>query len=326
MVNSSIEYDLIILTETWLDENFRSSELFPPGYNVYRCDRDRSITNKKTRGGVIIAVRSCHRSSLLLSSATCFEQLFVQVILDKRRILVGGTYFIPASSESVYTEYIDTLNMLVSKYTFDDFLLTGDFNLPDCTWNYTNNHLVCDCKHSSIPVRTSSNMICNALDGYNLKQLNTFSNQSNNTLDLIFTSFDKYKSCISLDPLSKIDVLLESFDISLIVSKSIPLKFEVHELDFRKADYCNINRELSTINWDALFAGKSIDDLSRILHTSLIELINKHTPPKKKHDNRFPTWYSRKLISCIIQKKHCTADSSSTTLKSTGSNSSVSEP
>ena len=35
----SVKPDVLIATETWLSTSISSSEFFPPGYNVYRKDR-----------------------------------------------------------------------------------------------------------------------------------------------------------------------------------------------------------------------------------------------------------------------------------------------
>ena len=54
----SINPDIVLGTETWLNKNIRDSEIFPHFYNVFRNDR------KDGYGGVLIAVRnniSCSR-------------------------------------------------------------------------------------------------------------------------------------------------------------------------------------------------------------------------------------------------------------------------
>lgn len=51
------DYDVIVLTETWLRDEYYDSELFNENYIVYRVDRDLSVTTKKDGGGCIIAVK-----------------------------------------------------------------------------------------------------------------------------------------------------------------------------------------------------------------------------------------------------------------------------
>lgn len=54
----SNDYDLIVLCETWLNDNIFNNELFGEQYIVYRGDRDLNSTTKKDGGGCIIAVKS----------------------------------------------------------------------------------------------------------------------------------------------------------------------------------------------------------------------------------------------------------------------------
>ena len=48
---SDVQYDVIVLTETWLNECFHSAQLFGD-YHVYRCDRNPLSTGKSRGGGV----------------------------------------------------------------------------------------------------------------------------------------------------------------------------------------------------------------------------------------------------------------------------------
>ena len=55
----SMPYDVIVLAETWLNEDFLTSEIFDCNfYNVFRKDRCTKTTGLKRGGGVLIAIRS----------------------------------------------------------------------------------------------------------------------------------------------------------------------------------------------------------------------------------------------------------------------------
>lgn len=59
------EYDIIVITETWLHSRIFDREFCDDRYEVFRCDRDLKLTDKKTGGGVMILVCS------ELSAARC---------------------------------------------------------------------------------------------------------------------------------------------------------------------------------------------------------------------------------------------------------------
>ena len=60
--------DIIILTETWLEEGVNNQELNLNNYFVYRCDRKKSKgsnTNTIMGGGVLVAVAKTLKSSIV---------------------------------------------------------------------------------------------------------------------------------------------------------------------------------------------------------------------------------------------------------------------
>ena len=57
--STSLPYDVIILIETWLNEDFYNAEIFDNNfYNVFRKDRCKEITGMKRGGGVLIATKA----------------------------------------------------------------------------------------------------------------------------------------------------------------------------------------------------------------------------------------------------------------------------
>ena len=50
-------YDIVLLTETWLTNDVKNGELFLSGFNVLRADRPTSSLTSK-HGGVLIAIKN----------------------------------------------------------------------------------------------------------------------------------------------------------------------------------------------------------------------------------------------------------------------------
>lgn len=50
-------YDIICITESWLNDSFYSCEFFDSRYEVFRCDRDPQASGSARGGGVLVAVR-----------------------------------------------------------------------------------------------------------------------------------------------------------------------------------------------------------------------------------------------------------------------------
>ena len=80
------DYDVLMITETWLNE---TSKADIDGYKCYRQDR----ANGKTGGGVCIYVRECFQSHAVISPSTPTnveaEQVWCIVNVDSKRILLG---------------------------------------------------------------------------------------------------------------------------------------------------------------------------------------------------------------------------------------------
>ena len=77
----SCDYDIICLTETWLNDSVTNAELFGTGfkYFIYRKDRDFVHYEKDDGGGVLIAVKTSLRSIMLDASDTTAEDITIRV-------------------------------------------------------------------------------------------------------------------------------------------------------------------------------------------------------------------------------------------------------
>ena len=85
-------------------------------------------------GGVLIAIRKELPSSLLLSEASFFEQVFVKIKFKEHNVLLSSAYFIPNSPSTCYEEHVNTLDRILPTHDFSNFLILGDYNLPGYTW------------------------------------------------------------------------------------------------------------------------------------------------------------------------------------------------
>ncbi|XP_077548002.1 uncharacterized protein LOC144160656 [Haemaphysalis longicornis] len=128
---ATVEPQIIMGTESWLDDSVRSAEIFPSGYTVYRKDRHRHA------GGVLLLISSRLNSQPLFFDDDT-ESVWCRVFFPKGKTLVIGTFYRPPnSSEEPIGKLADALSVIP-----DGSILGGDFNLPDFDWiagNSTNN-------------------------------------------------------------------------------------------------------------------------------------------------------------------------------------------
>ena len=119
--------DVLVVTETKLDDTFPTAQFFIDGYSVpYRLDRN------KHGGGILIYIRE-DISSKQLTKHTFkddMEGIFLELKLNKYKLLVLGTYHPPNQDNQYYFNNIsNSLDLYLREYS--RFLLMGDFNTVD---------------------------------------------------------------------------------------------------------------------------------------------------------------------------------------------------
>ena len=113
------ETNIIIGTETWLNNSIHSSEVIPTDqYNIFRNDREGS-----KGGGVLIAVHNT-------------ELIAVKIHHNQRSIILSAFYRPPSLQDITYTEKIRNDFVHLKTLTKHNSLwIAGDINLPDINWN-----------------------------------------------------------------------------------------------------------------------------------------------------------------------------------------------
>lgn len=165
-------YDIIAVTETWLNSSVLDSKLVPPGYTVYRRDRE-DVIGGKVGGGVALFIKdsifSCRRKDLEPSS----EEVVICELRPKKHSKVGRilVYRPPSADEAIFTQNIESVLKSAQSH-FDSLCILGDFNLPTIDWtSYSSNSDKC-------------NAFCNIITEGNIIQCNS-SNKQGNLLDLV---------------------------------------------------------------------------------------------------------------------------------------------
>ena len=129
--------DVLIITETKLDDTFLTSQLLVTGFSVpYKLDQNRN------GGGIMIFIRDDIPSRVLTRHIfpDDIKGLFIELNFRKAKWLLFGTYHPKIQSDSYY---FNNLNKALDLYShYDKKLLVGDFNteLSDA-WSIFSNNL-----------------------------------------------------------------------------------------------------------------------------------------------------------------------------------------
>ena len=135
--------DVLVVTETKLDDTFPTAQFFIDGYSVpYRLDRN------KHGGGILIYIRE-DISSKQLTKHTFkddMEGIFLELKLNKYKLLVLGTYHPPNQDNQYYFNNIsNSLDLYLREYS--RFLLMGDFNTVDSDPIFSDFNSIYDAKN-----------------------------------------------------------------------------------------------------------------------------------------------------------------------------------
>ena len=115
--------DILVVTETKLDETFLESLFLMDGFSKpYRLDRN------KNGGGVMIFIRDTISSKILEKHIfpNDVESIFVELNFRKCKWLLCGTYHPPSQSDEYFLNNLDKALDTYSRY--NKVLLMGDFN------------------------------------------------------------------------------------------------------------------------------------------------------------------------------------------------------
>ncbi|KAL4148808.1 hypothetical protein QTP88_002960 [Uroleucon formosanum] len=139
---------------------------------------------------------------------------------------VGSIYFPPCSPAVSYEAYAITVENLVNSYINHNFILCGDFNLPDINWSNDSHGLA-----------------------------NNVSNAFGSLLDLIFVNNNQFNVTAVDDPLVPEDRYHPALTIDYNpVFNLLPNNVHHSFFNFHKADYLHISEFFLTFNWRDTFS------------------------------------------------------------------------
>ena len=299
--NSS--FDIIILSETWLNCTIYDSEIFDNRYTVYRRDR----INKTLGGGVLIAVSNNFTSSRVFSCNSECEDLWVKIKISAGKetefLKICATYLPPPLNLNLLGKFIESTNRVMDKCITKYTLIAGDFNISNIPWElHTSSSYLLPLLNSNSGIH---NLLSDFLELYDFKQFNYIKNINDKILDLVVCNSEivSIKECSN--PIRNVDPHHPPLEISISIS---PAHYSPHvkiqKNNYFKGDYDKITKALSEISWkDELLKYDNVNDMISRFYQILYKIINLYVPKSKKHNNNHPVWFNSYLIYLLKQKK-----------------------
>ncbi|XP_053690885.1 uncharacterized protein LOC128739423 [Sabethes cyaneus] len=182
-------YDVIMFTETGLDDRINSIQLFGNSFNVFRCDRSHLNSDKRSFGGVLIAVAKQYSSALFEPvHGKHLEQVCVKATIHGSKFLLCALYLPPdkRNEVAIVDAHIASVRELCGSSSDNSTVIVcGDYNQPHIAWTA---HSSVIQHNNSVQLSVASAALIDGMDFLNLCQVNIERNHLGRVLDLVFTT------------------------------------------------------------------------------------------------------------------------------------------
>ena len=189
---ASQNYNIILISETWLTDEQEDSEIFLPSYQLFRSDRKAPKGQTKHGGGMIGIMHSFHCQKISLPEESQGAAVGCIVNFQNRKILIVSFYNPPQTShyhlnDEMIKLIFKEIETLMSQV--DATIIYGDFNL-DIDWNIRSSE---NCESQSF---------LDVVDHLELEQHIDFPTAATGTLDLLFSKGELNLVSTKVKPLS----------------------------------------------------------------------------------------------------------------------------
>ncbi|MCG7879037.1 MAG: endonuclease/exonuclease/phosphatase family protein [Candidatus Thiodiazotropha taylori] len=285
LLSEFLNFSIISITETWLDQRTSDEDISFNGYVTYR--RDRIGDN---HGGVCVYVRddifSKRRQDLELPNLEC---VWVEINTHNRKVLIGTFYRPPNSSSATFQAIEDSIG-LATDTNASDILITGDFNI-DMSDN------------------RSSRKITDLCQEHGLDQIITdythFTETSQSTIDLILTNNSNGILISGVgEPFLEQNIRYHCPVFCVLnFDKHKTHTFKRHIWLFNQGQYQSLSDELRNTNWE-LMKDVDINKYALNLTDYLMKTSSKHIPNKTINVRPSdPSWLSTNIKKLIRKRK-----------------------
>ena len=286
--------DVVCGTESWLkgiqpgknptQDAIKSSEIFPPNYNIYRNDRGT------LGGGVFIMVNKDIISEEQPDLITKCEIEWVKIKTRNNKDMLISSYYMPHRNKHDIQELEKSLE-LATNTNNKNIILAGDFNCPDIDWDNMATKPGND--------RDIQQQLIDVTNTAGLTQIHEQPTRGENMLDLVFTSnASLMKSSSSVPGISDHDIVVTDLEIKPYYQKAPPRKCYI----YAKANWDQLNKSLTNLSRnivDMYNGGKSVHELWETFKTRLHHHMDESIPSKEirsKHSNPWITYRERRLL------------------------------
>lgn len=276
-------YDVITLSETWLNDSIPSAGLCLKDYFLLRRDRSGGLRG----GGVAMYIRNTLKFVQLENSAT-LEDVWVSLKLGNLNLALSCVYKPPKLNCNEFLG--DFENLLVNNLLkYDQVFCLGDFNI------------------NLMDMSAASTNFLDLLSSVGLKQIVNFptrvTSHSASLLDLIVVPEDHtVLECggVHLPNISDHELVYAVFDFDEhIMTMAEPTTYR----DIKNINYKQFFSDLKSIPWRNIFDCSTVDDKVEFLNDNLNVLLDIHAPLKIVRLRKLPKPWITDTVKIMIKER-----------------------
>lgn len=283
------EYDMIAVSETWVNDSVYDNELIPENFLVYK---NRNREDHMQGGGVLVAVKKTYTSVMvdLVCSSTDIDAVAVKInTSDFNYIYVINIYIAPSCSVFKREEFFSYIESLEYLYQ-NKFIIVGDFNVT-----HLNDYYIHGYRDQFV------NVVLSLIDFFDCKQLNRIQNKNGRILDVVITKYEckVYTSAYSFVVIDPHHPPL-TVEIELINPKQKYLIDNTNSsnYNFKKADFPAMYHLFQNVCWNDLKLYTNIDLAVKWFYDKIYEIFELSVPKSKPSPN-YPVWFNKTIITNI---------------------------
>ena len=306
--NSDYPIPFVIVTESHLKPKHLAAEVHIEQYNVVRADR----TTDKKNGGVAVY----YNNSLVSNEISTYSDDYCQAVIlyvKTLNLVIAGVYRPPNSKDTEVASFracIDKIDSFIKKYPNSEFQMYGDLNFKYVDWET----MTLKAGHGQkISEQICADILLNFMQKNLLSQHvseNTRKNKS--ILELVITNSPEiiHNVIVETTNLSDHDMITTRIiNEKLTMQEKDPEYTPVNQFDrlnWNKAKWEEIRKDLSDINWQLTLENKDVDEICETINNKVSDIANKYCPTHKATSSK--SFVPRERRSLIRTRKHINAN------------------
>lgn len=294
------DFDVIAITETWLDCHISNRELFFDTYDTFRSDRKFHQLGLSRGGGALLAIRSKLKASNIELGDVFDGQPSVDIVATKivfhgMSLIICCIYVPPNFTVTQYGHLFDALCSIQGMHDADIFII-GDFNITAYSQQYS---LLNPCG-AVLALRDFLNL-------FQLDQCNFIQNGHDRILDLVISNLECPVEA-AVDPLLEEDIHHPALVIHLPTSNfaspsDVPDTLNPYRWNFKKGNLVLLYEMLAQVDWSELLECSDVNAATDWLYDRLQQLFDLTIPRTRTQRTLYPPWFNGSIIHNIRMKK-----------------------